>query len=176
MVMLNSSTFSLEAEIIKKIAEEREYFISVLAEFAETDTLLYLPDNLAINILEDAVIAIDQTNALLGTSFVRVKDFSVADVNGMQREKMISYLRWLTDEQLAVLYLVATELRSVLLGVLFVKGKASAEMVFRLAFCEELEQQKQWGLDEMLIIKQKEIKLKLKKWEMFCDERSLFKN
>ena len=176
MVMLNSSMFGVEAEIIKKIAGEREYFISVLADFAETDTLLYLPDNLAINTLKDAMTAIGQANVLSGTSFVMVKDFSVVDVNGMQREKMKSYLRRLADEELAVLYLAATELRSVLLGILFVEGKASADTVFRLAFCEELEQQKQWGIDETVIIRQKDIKLKLKKWEMFCNERSLFKN
>lgn len=43
MVKPTNSVSEPESEIIKKIAAEREYFISVLVKFAETDTLLYLP-------------------------------------------------------------------------------------------------------------------------------------
>lgn len=47
---------------------------------------------------------------------------------------MAAYLRQLDDDKLSILYLTATELRSVLLGILFAERIASAEAVFRLAF------------------------------------------
>ena len=65
---------------------------------------------------------------------------------------------------------------SVLLGILFAERIASAEAVFRLAFCEELEQQKQWGTDEATVMRQEDVKRKLKRWETFCYERSLSEN
>lgn len=43
---------------------------------------------------------------------------------------MAAYLRQLDDDKLSILYLTATELRSVLLGILFAERIASAEAVF----------------------------------------------
>ena len=41
---------------------------------------------------------------------------------------------------------------------------------------EELEQQKQWGTDEATVMRQEDVKRKLKRWETFCYERSLSEN
>lgn len=176
MVKPTNSVSEPESEIIKKIAAEREYFISVLVKFAETDTLLYLPDDLDAGILRDAAVAIERVNLLSNTSFVMTKGLSVIAANAVQKEKMTAYLRQLDDDKLSVLYLTATELRSVLLGILFAERIASAEAVFRLAFCEEQVQQKQWGTDEATVMRQEDVKRKLKRWEMFCYERSLSEN
>ena len=162
MVKPTNSVSEPESEIIKKIAAEKECFISVLVKFAETDTLLYLPDDLDAGILRDAAAAVEQANLLSNTAFVMTKGLSVIAANALQKEK--------------ILYLTATELRSVLLGILFAERIASAEAVFRLAFCEELEQQKQWGTDEATVMRQEDVKRKLKRWETFCYERSLSEN
>lgn len=92
-----------------------------------------------------------------------------------QKEKMTAYLRQLDDDKLSVLYLTATELRSVLLGILFAERIASAEAVFRLAFCEEQVQQKQ-GEPMSNSYAARRCKAKTKRWEMFCYERSLSEN
>lgn len=175
MVKPTNSVSEPESEIIKKIAAEKECFISVLVKFAETDTLLYLPDDLDAGILRDAA-AVEQANLLSNTAFVMTKGLSVIAANALQKEKMAAYLRQLDDDKLSILYLTATELRSVLLGILFAERIASAEAVFRLAFCEELEQQKQWGTDEATVMRQEDVKRKLKRWETFCYERSLSEN
>ena len=147
-----------------------------MVKFAETDTLLYLPDDLDAGILRDAAAAVEQANLLSNTAFVMTKGLSVIAANALQKEKMAAYLRQLDDDKLSVLYLTATELRSVLLGILFVEGIASAEDVFRLAFAEELEQQKRWGRDEATVKRQAEIRRKLKEWEALYYERSLSEN
>lgn len=134
MVKPTNSVSEPESEIIKKIAAEKECFISVLVRFAETDTLLYLPDDLDAGILRDAAAAVEQANLLSNTAFVMTKGLSVIAANALQKEKMAAYLRQLDDDKLSILYLTATELRSVLLGILFAERIASAEAVFRLAF------------------------------------------
>ena len=176
MVKPTNSVSEPESEIIKKIAAEKECFISVLVKFAETDTLLYLPDDLDAGILRDAAAAVEQANLLSNTAFVMTIGLSVIGAYALQKEKMAAYLRQLDDDKLSILYLTATELRSVLLGILFAERIASAEAVFRLAFCEELEQQKQWGTDEATVMRQEDVKRKLKRWETFCYERSLSEN
>ena len=167
MVKPTNSVSEPESEIIKKIAAEKECFISVLVKFAETDTLLYLPDDLDAGILRDAAAAVEQANLLSNTAFVMTKGLSVIAANALQKEKMAAYLRQLDDDKLSILYLTATELRSVLLGILFAE---------RIASCEELEQQKQWGTDEATVMRQEDVKRKLKRWETFCYERSLSEN
>ena len=64
MVKPTNSVSEPESEIIKKIAAEKECFISVLVKFAETDTPLYLPVDLVAGILSDAAAAAEQAKCL----------------------------------------------------------------------------------------------------------------
>lgn len=89
MVKPTNSVSEPESEIIKKIAAEKGCFISVLVKFAETDTLLYLPDDLDAGILRDAAAAVEQANLLSNTAFVMTKGLSVIAANALQKEKWL---------------------------------------------------------------------------------------
>lgn len=115
-------------------------------------------------------------NSIMNSHFEEVNGFEVSNINQKQKDILKKYLFNLDDQTLTILYLVALELKSVLLGVLFVSRSLTMQDVFNLSFAEELEEQKKWGEDEVISKKHAEILENLKQWENFCYERSIFKN
>lgn len=164
-------------EIICSVHEHRNEIVLRLLEFSATDTILYLKECISNEkTLNSLKCAICFANDFLQTKFEEVSGLEVSATNLAQKELLREFLNKLDDVSLAVVYLVATELRSVLLGCLFLCRVFSVKDMFNLAFAEELEEQDKWGCDDCIRQQHAEILEKLMFLEKFCDERSLFKN
>jgi chaperone required for assembly of F1-ATPase len=121
--------------------------IERLVSFVCHDTILYLPENP----FAKKYLAI--VNTFLGAQFCMCDTIATDECNVSQKDKIERYLEKLAFSKLVGLYLMATELRSVLLGVLLAEKQLSIKEAFECSFFEELEEQKKWGkLEE---IKQK---------------------
>ncbi len=164
-------------EIICSVDEHRKEIVVRLLDFSATDTILYLRECISDEkMLRCLNSAIQLANVFLRTKFEENSGLEVSGVNLAQRAQLKVFLDKLDNESLVVLFLVATELKSVLLGVLFLYNAFSVQDIFNLAFAEELEEQNIWGKDEFVTQRHSEIFDKLISWEKFCDERGLFKN
>lgn len=161
--------------LIEQISAKREELESSLCAFALTDTLLFWPEDGSFkeSYKTTLVSSLLSVNALLKTSYEATNGLDIKRNNEIQVEKLQAYLRRLADDKFAVLYLAATEVRSVLLAVLFAEEKLNAEEVLKQAFFEELSQQEKWGKDEETHRRHIDILKKLKILEAFRDERSL---
>lgn len=161
--------------LVEQICTKRKELESTLCAFALTDTLLFWPEDNSFKESDKTTLvsSLLSANTLLKTSYEATNGLAVKRVNEAQAGKLQAYLQCVADDKFAVLYLAATEVRSVLLAVLFAEGKLNAEEVFRQAFFEELNQQEKWGKDEETRRRHAEILEKLKTLEAFRDERSL---
>lgn len=177
--ILKESRMSVGEQILMQVQEAakmKQELVSLLVPFAATDTLLYLSDVLNEKTQKEVDDAIKSVNEIMGTKFVPVLGLEVCRQNIEQQEIVRQYLEKTDDYRFAVVYLAATELRSVLAGVLLANRVLSADDVFQLAFAEELAQQERWGKDEETKKRQQAIKQKIIELEKVCNERSLFEN
>ena len=177
--ILKESRMSVGEQILMQVQEAakmKHELVSLLVPFAATDTLLYLSDVLNEKTQKEVDDAIKSANEIMGTKFVPVLGVEVCRQNIEQQEIVRQYLEKTDDYRFAVVYLTATELRSVLAGVLLANRALSADDVFWLAFAEELAQQERWGKDEETKKRQQAIKQKIIELEKVCNERSLFEN
>lgn len=157
-------------ETLSEISANRLNLTQALLCFVETDTLLFLPED---KVVEEAL---NCSNQVLHTSFELAFGLDVPTVNLAQRQSVLSYLDMLPIKKFMSVYLLATELRSVLLAVLYVEKKLSVDEIFRLAFYEELLQQKQWGCLEENISFHNKVKQKLEEIENYLDHEDLSTN
>lgn len=177
--ILKESRMSVGEQILMQVQEAakmKQELVSLLVPFAATDTLLYLSDvsnEKTQKVVDDAI---KSANEIMGTKFVPVLGLEVCRQNIEQQEIVRRYLEKTDDYRFAVVYLAATELRSVLAGVLLANRALSADDVFQLAFAEELAQQERWGKDEEIKKRQQDIKQRIIELEKVCHERSLFED
>lgn len=165
------------AEIIEEVKCKKEYFRELLVSFVLTDTLLYITDNLAKQDCGKNVYnAVCLANSILNTKYECCNGIIVLSANESQQAKLRKYLDEISLEKFCVVYVVATELRSVLLGILFAEQKIKIEEAFDLAFFEEIYEQNNWGCLDEITKNHNEIKNKLKCIEGFCFERAIYKN
>lgn len=144
-------------EVLAELSKIQESeLVNRLVSFASTDTILFLPDS------AEARKAVTIANQILQTKFVISEGIEVLGVNSLQDNQVKQYLEHVSFNKLALVYLTATELRSVLLGILFAEGKVSIESAFACAFYEELSQQHCWGCLPEMLQKQQGIKNRLK--------------
>ena len=177
--ILKESRMTVGEQILKQVQEAakmKQELVSLLVPFAATDTLLYLSDVLNEKIQKEVDDAIKSANEIMGTKFVPVLGLEVCRQNIEQQEIVRRYLEKTDDYRFAVVYLAATELRSVLAGVLLANRVLSADDVFQLTFAEELAQQERWGKDEEIKKRQQDIKQRIIELEKVCHERSLFED
>lgn len=161
---MNNSRF---AKILSSTLVKRDELIKRLVSFVCYDTLLYLGED------KVALAKIPEVNKILCTNFVCSKGINVADENIKQQDNVLNYLQGCSLEKNLFIYLAATEVRSVLLAILFVEKKISAEDVFSLAFAEELGQQKEWGKTTEVCLRHQQVIDRLKELEQVLNERSL---
>lgn len=152
------------------LMQQKNELIEKLVSFVLTDTILYLPED------ESICTKLEQVNSLLGTNFALVKGIDVPAENVAQQKKVEKYLLECSAAKTAFVYLMATEIRSVLLAILWMEEKININEVFECAFFEELQEQKQWGEIEEIKERNKLIKSKLNDLEKWRYERSLSKN
>lgn len=177
--ILKESRMSVGEQILMQVQEAakmKQELVSLLVPFAATDTLLYLSGVLNEKMQKEVDDAIKSANEIMGTKFVPVLGLEVCRQNIEQQEIVRRYLEKTDDYRFAVVYLAATELRSVLAGVLLANRVLSADDVFQLTFVEELAQQERWGKDEEIKKRQQDIKQRIIELEKVCHERSLFEN
>lgn len=177
--ILKESRMTVGEQILTQVQEAakmKRELVSLLVPFAATDTLLYLSDVSNEKTQKEVDDAIKSTNEIMGTKFVPVLGLEVCRQNIEQQEIVRRYLEKTDDYRFAVVYLAATELRSVLAGVLLANRVLSADDVFQLAFAEELAQQERWGKDEEIKKRQQDIKQRIIELEKVCHERSLFED
>ena len=149
-------------DIIAKTEKQKNELIERLVSFVCHDTILYLPEYSA------AKKYLCTVNAFLNTDFQMCEAFTTAEINFLQKNKLTDYLDKLSACKLAGLYISATELRSVLLGILLVEKKLDVDEAFACGFAEEIEEQKKWGQIEETIQRHTLIKERLK-----CAERMI---
>ncbi|MBR1374418.1 hypothetical protein IJ556_08235 [bacterium] len=130
--------------------------IDRLVSFVSTDTILFLPDS------AEARKAVAIVNRILRTKFVISEGIEVLEGNSLQSSQVKKYLEQVSFDKLALVYLTAMELRSVLLGILFAEKGIGIEDAFACAFYEELSQQHCWGCLPEILQKQQSIKNRLK--------------
>ena len=177
--ILKESRMTVGEQILTQVQEAakmKRELVSLLVPFAATDTLLYLSDVSNEKTQKEVDDAIKSANEIMGTKFVPVLGLEVCRQNIEQQEIVRRYLEKTDDYRFAVVYLAATELRSVLAGVLLANRVLSADDVFQLAFAEELAQQERWGKDEEIKKRQQDIKQRIIELEKVCHERSLFED
>lgn len=147
---------NLKETIIAVAEKQKSELIERLVSFVCHDTILYLPEN------ENAKKYLRLANNLLNTDFQMCQAFTTAEINVLQKDKMVKYLAGLNSSKFAGLYIFATELRSVLLAILFTEKKLSVDEAFICSFTEEIEEQKKWGILEEIEQQHATVRARLK--------------
>lgn len=160
-------------DILIEVEENRERLTNTLLVFAETDTVLF-PFNEACRDCFNSVVL--SANKILNSSFVLTLGLDVPVCNLKQKDKLRIYLDSLSLFRFVLLYLVAVEVRSVLLGILFVEQEISVNELLNTAFFEEMYQQNKWGETDESTERYNTIKVKLTELEKLGNENSLYEN
>lgn len=146
-------------EAQKYISENREQVIDLLADFAQTDVLLFLCPDAKIRKMQEQkwLPVLAQINQNLNTVFKADEALNVLPENKKSAEIFKNELRTLSLKQLTALYLAATNLKSPLLGFAMLQQKMTAAEAFDLAYLEELCQNEQWGEDAEALNKRRQV-------------------
>ena len=153
---------SLE-DIFTKLETQKSELVKRLVSFVVTDTILFLPES------AEAKKCLELVNDLLKTSFVMNKGLEISKKDILQVSVVEDYLKKALKRKVAYIYLAATEVRSVLLGILLAEGKISNEEAFDCAFFEELTEQKKWGTMPESLQRQQAIQNRLDELESFMN-------
>jgi len=156
------------AELIQKIAEDRNNIISAMLEYALTDTILFWnkKDDLFERQKKQWEPYTVWANEEIGAKFSPTEGLSTDNTVG-EITALESYLRKTDARKLALAYLFARELRSVILGLAVVQKKCSVEDAFSAAFLEQNFQEEKWGTDEFSLEKSNSIKKALNQLKNF---------
>ena len=146
---------------------KKDELIDQLVSFVMTDTLLFLPQD------ETVISAVQILNDDLNTVYILSHGIEVLPQNVQQGKKVKQYLEKLSCDDVAFIYQIGKELRSVLLAILLKNKLLNLQQVFDLAFYEELCQQKDWGKTEEIVKRQNDIWKKLTELCEQYDKRSI---
>lgn len=160
-------------ELINETEQNRVRLTDTLIAFVKTDTILFAFNKECADSYLPFVTAV---NNILNTAFVLTSGLDVAAVNFEQDDNLRAYSDNLPIKKFALLYLVATKVRSVLLSVLFLEKKIDVSELFNIAFYEKLYQQRKWGKTEEAEVFDKQIIEELVKLEQLRDEKSLLED
>lgn len=156
------------AEIIQKIAEDKDNIISMMLEYAPADTILFWNEKEGLSERQkkqwDPYII--WANEKIGAKFSPTEELSTDNTVG-EITALESYLRKTDAKKLALAYLFARELKSVILGLAVVQKKCSVEDAFSAAFLEQNFQEEKWGTDEFSLEKSNSIKKVLNQLKNF---------
>lgn len=146
------------------IAEHRFETIQNLCRFATTDVLLFWNDEEDIFALQKKCWQpiLDSLNNVFKLEFITTTELNVPE-NEASINKLKHILNDLTDKELTGCFLAASEIKSVLLGLLLAKQKIPPSEAFSAAFLEELYQNKFWGKDPAALNLQEKTKQHLYK-------------
>lgn len=139
-------------EAIKEFGQKREYFEKKLLSFLLYDTVLFYPDNADFqkDYGRKLEMVLASFNKLLVVEYVATKGLDVVEQNNSFQEKIANFLAQLNVIDLIKVYIIATNLRSVILAILILNGVVEVKDAVEVAFCEEFYSQKKWGRIEEL--------------------------
>lgn len=160
-------------QIYKKVEQNRVRLTDTLIAFIETDAILFAFNEECMADYQSFVL---KANKVLNTAFILTNGLDVVEVNSQQGDIVRAYFDALSVQKFTLLYLVATKVRSVLLGVLFAESLIDWGQLFDVAYYEELWQQKKWGVLAEETEKYNAIKNDLMELERARDEICLFEN
>ena len=154
------------------ILQNKEDIVFLLSDYVLTDTILFWSDEDEIKFQQQKEWqpVIDFINKDVGLHLQKTFDLLPPSENEENKKALQEYLRTLYLKDLTALYLVATELKSVLLATMLIKRKINASEAFKKAFLEELFQNERWGTDKEAENKREQIKEKLLKIEEYLKE------
>lgn len=144
-------------QAVKEINDNRIKMQNQLLEFAETDLLFFFSDKPELfnrQKLKWQPI-LDWAQNRYGIKLNTTQSLDVPD-NANWLKCLAREFNQLSDKEFCCWYAAALNLRSVLLGLVMIKGYADYKMVAELAGLEELWQNEQWGIDDQaLALRQK---------------------
>ena len=143
-----------------------------MAEYILTDTILFWSEEEDLKLLQQKKwqSIIDFAGKEIGINLQKTYEITPPSENNLCREAFKDYLRILYLNELTALYLAATELKSVLLAVAFIKKEISGTEAFYRAFLEEFYQNERWGTDKEAENKREQVKEKMLKIEEYLQE------
>lgn len=150
------------------IKEHRDETIETMCNFALTDALLFWSNDKEI-VKRQKKIWQPFLDDLQNENNVKINISQNLQIPENElflkalREKLIC----LSDKELTVAFLAATEMKSVILGLSVLDEKMSTERVFNAAFLEEIFQNELWGIDEQALERRENIKSELQKMREF---------
>ena len=159
-------------DVEQYVLQNKDDVISLLAEYILTDTILFWSEEEDLKFLQRDKwqSIIDFAGKEIGINLQKTYEITPPSENNLCREAFKDYLRTLYLNELTALYLAATELKSVLLAVAFIKKEISATEAFYRAFLEEFYQNERWGTDKEAENKREQVKDRMLKIEEYLQE------
>lgn len=130
------------------IAEHRAETIDNICRFFDADTLLFWDENEELSAYQTKYWQplLHKLKAEFNLDLHTTTGLSPAE-NEKASQNFTRLLQRMSDKELTGCFLAASELKSVLLGLLLAKQKISAAEAFQAAYLEEIYQNKFWGED-----------------------------
>ena len=134
-------------QIEEDVRLHRQELTDRLVDFALHDVLLYWsPDEKLQKEQEENWMPILQwADETVNARFKTTTGLETQPATKETSLELRKYIDWLSDKEMAALFLAAVNMRSVLLALALVKGRINAEEAFQLAELEELYQIQKWG-------------------------------
>ena len=157
------------------VTENTSQVVAVLAEFAQTDVLLFWHPKAEINATQQKTWQpiLDKINTDLNSVFKATEGLEILPQNKTSAQIFAQKISALPMTKLTALYAAALNLKSPLLAYAMVQKMISADAAFAAAFLEELQQNQAWGEDNEALQKRARIKEEILKIEEYlCEQMS----
>lgn len=146
------------------IAAHREETIENMRRFLQTDTLLFWSDEPELYARQQKCWQpiLDMLNGVFKLDLQTTTGITPAENNSAEAE-FVRHLNKMSAKELTGCFLAASEMKSVLLGLLLTTQKLTTEEAFAAAFLEELYQNQAWGEDAAALNARAKTKAQLEK-------------
>lgn len=157
------------ADTQKYVTENTSQVIATLAEFVQTDVLLFWHPKAEINTAQQLQWQpiLDKINVDLNSVFKPSVALDVLPQNQTSAQIFAKKIAALPPAKLTALYIAALNFKSPLLAYAMVQKMVTTDEVFNAAFLEELQQNKAWGEDDEAVQKRARIKAEIKQIEEY---------
>ncbi|MEE6206580.1 MAG: ATP12 family protein [Alphaproteobacteria bacterium] len=147
----------------KYVTEQKEKIISLLIDYAMTDTILFWSEDEVLNKLQKQQWQpmIDKFNEAVSTDFKMTYGLNISPENEKNKSILQKYIDSFNKKELSALYAASASMKSVFLGLLLAKKKINASEAFKSAFLEELHQNSLWGEEKEAVAKREQVKTDL---------------
>lgn len=153
------------------IAWHKKETIDNIIKFFVTDMLFFWSANpeLKQKQTENWLPLLQKLNDNFGFNLKYSENLIPAD-NAENSKIFAKVLNNMSDDELAVCFLAATQTKSTMIGLMMAKSMLSAEEAFKQAYLEEIFQNEYWGVDEEEMQKRQKTKEELRLLEKFLQK------